>query len=65
MSNSSQPANPFDIIPESWVIETMTIGTGGLVIQHHLEDPSELAACEFANQSHLTKHFRKLVGMAR
>jgi AraC family transcriptional regulator len=43
MTNSSQPVHPFDIIPESWVMETMTIGSGGLVVQHHFEDPSELA----------------------
>jgi AraC family transcriptional regulator len=43
MTNGSQPVHPSDLIPESWVMETVTIGTGGLVVQHHVEDPSELA----------------------
>ena len=44
MTNGSQPVHPSDLIPESWVMQTMTIGTGGLVVRHQLEEPSELAA---------------------
>jgi AraC family transcriptional regulator len=43
MTNSSQPVHLSDIVPESWVMSTMAIGTGGLVVQHQLEEPSELA----------------------
>jgi hypothetical protein len=44
MTNSSQPIHPYEFIPESWVMETMTIGSGGLVIRHEFDVPSELAA---------------------
>jgi AraC family transcriptional regulator len=44
MTDSSQPVNPSDIIPESWVMQTITTGNGGLVVQHQLEEPSEIAA---------------------
>jgi AraC family transcriptional regulator len=43
MTNSSQPIHPSEFIPENWVMETVTIGTGGLVVRHQLEEPSELA----------------------
>jgi AraC family transcriptional regulator len=43
MTTSSQPAHPSDLIPENWVIETMTVGSGGLVIQHQIDTPSEIA----------------------
>ena len=43
MTNSSQPVKPSDLIPESWVMETMTIGSGGLIVQHQIEEPSEIA----------------------
>jgi AraC family transcriptional regulator len=43
MTDSSQPVHPSDLIPESWVMETMTIGAGGLVVRHQFEQPSELA----------------------
>jgi AraC family transcriptional regulator len=43
MTNSSHPVHPSDFIPENWVMETMTIGTGGLVVRHQFDLPSELA----------------------
>jgi AraC family transcriptional regulator len=43
MTTSSQPIHPTDFIPESWVMETMEAGAGGLVIRHQIEAPSELA----------------------
>lgn len=42
MTNSSQPVHLSALVPESWVMQAMTIGTGGLVVQHQLEEPSEL-----------------------
>jgi AraC family transcriptional regulator len=43
MTTSSQPIHPADLIPASWVMETMETGAGGLVIRHQIEAPSELA----------------------
>jgi AraC family transcriptional regulator len=43
MTDSSQPVHPSDIIPESWVMQTMTIGSGGLTVAYHIEEPSEIA----------------------
>lgn len=43
MTNSSQPVNPSDLIPESWVTQRTIVGSGGLVVRHEFEEPSELA----------------------
>ncbi len=43
MTNSSQPVHLSEFVPESWVMKTMTIGNGGLVVRYQIEDPSELA----------------------
>jgi AraC family transcriptional regulator len=44
MTSSSQPVHHSEIIPESWVMETMTIGNGGLVVRYQFDEPSELFA---------------------
>jgi AraC family transcriptional regulator len=43
MTTSSQSIHPADLIPESWVMETIETEAGGLVIRHQIEAPSELA----------------------
>jgi AraC family transcriptional regulator len=43
MTTSSQPVHLSELVPESWVTQRMTIGSGGLVIQHEFDAPSELA----------------------
>jgi AraC family transcriptional regulator len=42
MSNSSQPLHLSEFVPEDWVKQRMSIGSGGLVVQHQFEAPSEL-----------------------
>jgi AraC family transcriptional regulator len=44
MTNSSQPVHHSEFIPENWVMKTMTIGNGGLVVRHQFDEPSELFA---------------------
>jgi AraC family transcriptional regulator len=44
MTNSSQPVHHSEFIPENWVMETITVGNGGLVVRHQFDEPSELFA---------------------
>jgi AraC family transcriptional regulator len=44
MTTSSQPVHPSDFIPENWVMERITIGSGGLIVQHEFAAPSEIVA---------------------
>ncbi len=43
MTTSSQTVHPSDFVPEDWVKKRMTIGAGGLVVQHQFDAPSNLA----------------------
>jgi AraC family transcriptional regulator len=42
MNSRPQPVHPLELIPESWVTETMTMAAGGLVVNHQFEPASEL-----------------------
>jgi AraC family transcriptional regulator len=43
MTEDCQAINLLDIVPETWVMDQITLSSGDLVIQHHLESSGEIA----------------------
>jgi len=44
MSSNVQALHPSKVIPQEWVVSRQSIQAGGLIVEHHFEEPAELTA---------------------